>query len=277
MPRFGDKTVVVTGGTRGIGGATSRQLGHEGAKLVLTGRTVEDGERIVAEINEAGGKAVFQQSDAGIESEATGAISRCVSEFGTIDVLINNAAPLEKLAALDKPLVEQTADEFEELIRGILFSAVYSTRAALPHMLAQGHGSIVNVSSIASVQGLAGIPAYSTAKGGMNAFTRQIARDYGTRGIRSNVVIIGQFPTEGSTPVLQHPEVAKVHEDFLLIPGGRYGKVEEAAECICWLASDAASYLQGTSLTIDAGATVQSTIPDISAIFAQATAAERTL
>jgi NAD(P)-dependent dehydrogenase (short-subunit alcohol dehydrogenase family) len=154
MPRFSDKAVVVTGGTRGIGGATSRQLGSEGAKLVVTGRTVEDGERVVAEINEAGGKAVFQQSDAGIESEASAAISRCVSEFGTVDVLINNAAPLDKLATLDKPLVDQTAEEFEELIRGILVSAVYSTRAALPPMLAQGHGSIVNVSSIPDISAM---------------------------------------------------------------------------------------------------------------------------
>jgi NAD(P)-dependent dehydrogenase (short-subunit alcohol dehydrogenase family) len=276
MRRFEGKAVVITGGTRGIGGAASRQLGREGARTVITGRTQEDGEKIVAEITAAGGTAVFQRGDVAIEEDSNAAIERCVSEFGTIDVLLNNAAPIDLLALNDKPVAEQTAAEFETVMRGTLFGAVQSVRAALPHMLAQGHGSIVNTSSIASIQGLAGIPAYSAAKGGLNAFTRQVARDYGTRGIRSNAVIIGQFPTEGSRPVLDHPEVAKVHADFLLIPRGRYGTCEEAAECILWVASDAASYLQGTSVTIDAGATVQSTIPDISAIFAESRAAGHT-
>lgn len=269
MRDFHGKTVLVTGSTKGIGRQTALQFAAEGANVVVTGRTVEAGEKVVAEIAEAGGSATFVQADLSDQAQVEALVGAAVDHFGGLHVLVNNAAPIDAASEMEKPLADQTAAEFDSILGITLVAPVTAMRAAIPELIKAGGGAIVNVSSAASVQAIKGLPAYTAAKGGLNALTRQVAADYGHQGVRCNAVIVGTIPTEFSSGVLLHPAVKSAFAEILLTPGGEMGEPSDIAEAVVWLASDATKYMNGSFVTVDAGMTAQSIFPDVSKVWEQ--------
>jgi NAD(P)-dependent dehydrogenase (short-subunit alcohol dehydrogenase family) len=273
--RFTDKVVLVTGSTKGIGAQIARRFAAEGASVVVTGRSKDLGEGVVTEIRQAGGAAEFVAGDISVESDVTRVVSTAVDRFGALHVLVNNAAGVDVLGD-ELKITDESIAAFEQQVRTGLYGAVFATRAAIPAMLATGRGAIVNISSIAGVQSVEGLPAYSCVKGALQAFSRQIAGDYGKQGIRSNCIITGAiFHTDSiASAVIGHPLVRAALAEVLLTKDGEMGAPDDIAEAALYLASDGARLVNGVQLPVDGGLTCRSSLPDISRVLADAAAGE---
>ena len=270
--RFEEKVVIVTGSTKGLGVQIVRRFAGEGAKVVVTGRSEEEGSGVADSINAQGGCALFIRADLAHRPDLDGLITRTIERFGRIDVLVNNAAPIDLIAQSEAPIISESAETFESIVRIGLFAPVALVKAVLPGMLAARDGAIVNISSVAGVQGTSGVPAYSCVKGGLQAFTRQVATEYGTEGIRSNCIITGPILTDNITGMaLRHPLVTKAFQQVLLSRDAQMGNPDDIAEACMYLSSGAARFVNGVFLPVDGGVTCKSTLPDISAIFTEAT------
>ncbi len=247
------KVVIVTGGAAGIGKTTALRFAAEGARLVLWDRSVEAGEAAVAEIAAAGGAAVFDCVDVSLEAEVTAAVERALSREGQIDVLINNAG-ITRDAQLAKwkegalvgsmPLID-----FDAVLAVNLRGVFLPTRAVVPGMIEQGGGVILSASSVVGLYGNFGQTNYSATKAGVIAMTRTWARELGRYNIRVNAVAPGYIATE---MVEKMPR--KVIDGIAgKTPLGRLGRTEEVAAAYLWLASDAASFVNGAVLSVDGG------------------------
>lgn len=250
--RLKGKVAFITGSTKGIGAEIARRFAAEGASVAVCGRSKDAGEKVVARIREAGGKAIFVSADVGIEAEVTAAVRKTVEHFGALHILINNAAPVDVLlVGGDKPLLDMSIDEFDRILRITLHGAIFACRAAIPEMIKAGGGSIVNTSSMASIVGIPNIPAYTCGKGALNALTRQIAVDYAEAGIRSNALIVGFVASESVQEIIdKNPEVESRLRTGQLT---RVGRSEDIAEAALYFASDASAYATGVLFTIDGG------------------------
>jgi NAD(P)-dependent dehydrogenase (short-subunit alcohol dehydrogenase family) len=267
--RFHNKVAVVTGSTKGIGPHTARAFAAEGAQVVITGRSRPQGERVAQEIRATGGKAEFVAADLASLDECAALIAETADRFGRLDVLVNNAAPVDVMAAGDGPIVTTEMDVFDRVMRVGLYAPVCLTKHAIPHMLEVGGGAIVNMSSIAGVQAVPGMAAYSCSKGALQAFTREVAGDYGKLGIRSNCIITGSIMTETWGPVIHgNPVVAEAFKRFIMTKDGALGEPRDIAATIVFLASEEARFINGVFLPVDGGATARSTFPDLSEVFA---------
>jgi NAD(P)-dependent dehydrogenase (short-subunit alcohol dehydrogenase family) len=267
--RFVGKVVIVTGSTKGIGPHTARAFAGEGAQVVITGRSRQQGEAVAEQIRDGGGQAVFLAADLTKLDDCAALIAQTEERFGRLDVLVNNAAPVDVMAAGDGPIVTTEMDVFDEVMRVGLYAPVCLTKHAIPHMLKLGGGAIVNMSSIAGVQAVPGMAAYSCSKGALQAFTREVAGDYGKQGIRSNCIITGSIMTDTWGPVIHgNPAVAKAFGQFIMTKDSALGEPQDIAQAIVFLASDDAKFINGVFLPVDGGATARSTFPDLSEIFA---------
>jgi NAD(P)-dependent dehydrogenase (short-subunit alcohol dehydrogenase family) len=267
--RFAGKVVIVTGSTKGIGPHTARAFAAEGAEVVITGRSRQLGEAIAREIRDGGGQAAFLPADLKNLDDCAALIAQTVERFGRLDVLVNNAAPVDVMAAGDGPIVTTEMDVFDEVMRVGLYAPVCLTKHAIPHMLELGGGAIVNMSSIAGVQAVPGMSAYSCSKGALQAFTREVAGDYGKQGIRSNCIITGSIMTDTWGPVIHgNPAVAEAFGRFIMTKDSALGVPQDIAQAIVFLASDDAKFINGVFLPVDGGATARSTFPDLSELFA---------
>ena len=270
--RFDGKVVIVTGSTKGLGVQIVRRFAAEGASVVVTGRTEDDGHRVVAEIGGGGGTAMFVKADLAVRSDIDGLVGRTIERFGGVHVLVNNAAPIDVIAESEAPILTESDETFESILRIGLFAPVALVKAVLPSMLRARDGAIVNISSVAGVQGTSGVPAYSCMKGALQAFTRQVATEYGTEGIRSNCIVTGPILTDNITGMaLRHPLVVKAFQQVLLSRDAEMGCPDDIAEACLYLSSDGARFVNGILLPVDGGVTCKSTLPDISAIFTEAT------
>lgn len=246
------KVVLVTGGGSGIGRATALAFAREGANVVIANRSVESGEETVRMIRDAGGKAVFIQTDVTKPDQIESLFNRIVGTYGRLDCAFNNAGIAGTLA--------ETADCTEEdwdIAMNINLKSVWlCMKHEIRQMLAQGGGSIVNTASAAGLVALPGAVAYTVAKHGVVGLTKQAAIEYVTKGIRVNAVC----PSFVGTPLTmavnaQYPDFVK--KAFALQPIGRVGTPEEIAECVVWLCSDASSFVTGAALSADGGYVAQ--------------------
>ena len=180
MGRLDGKVAVVTGSNRGIGRGIAMMFASEGAAVVVTGRSPDRGQAVADEIVAAGGRAVSITADIGDEASVKTMMDQASSALGGLDILVNNAAPLDDVASAGSPIDESDTDMTERILRIGLLGPYFAIKHAVPHMQRGGGGSIVNISTTATITGLAGQPAYSMSKGGLNALTVNVAYDLRT-------------------------------------------------------------------------------------------------
>lgn len=264
--RLGGKVAVITGSTKGVGAATAVLFAGEGARVVVTGRTVEAGEAVVKKICGAGGEAVFIPADMTRESEVEALVNGAAEAFGGIDILVNNAAALEFMGeGGERKLTEQTTEDFEYILRVNLFGTFWTSKYAIRKMKERGAGSIVNISSVASLFGLPTVPSYASCKGALNALTRQIAFDYAGDNIRCNTVVIGVVVSGGLLDVMHSDaQFGALLDDLTLT---RPLVNDDVAKAIAFLASDDAETITGVTLPVDGGLMIRTVIPDFSKYF----------
>ena len=253
--RFGNmllvnKVALITGGTSGIGEATALLFAKEGAKVVITGRNEERGNAVAAQIKKNGGHALFIPADVRKSTDCRQSVNETLNAFHRLDILFNNAGVFYPHTAVD------CTEEEWDLQMGINLKGTFlMSKFALPAMIEQGSGVIINNSSgWGLVGGDAGV-AYCASKGGVVLLTKAMAIDHGPQGIRVNCLC----PGDVDTPML--PEDARMRgqkwEDYLATcanrPLGRIGTVDEIAKAALFLASDESSFMTGATLVVDGG------------------------
>jgi 3-oxoacyl-[acyl-carrier protein] reductase len=238
-----EQVALVTGASRGIGKAAALALATQGAKVVVNyARSSEAAEAIVQEINTAGGEAVALQADVSQSTEVDNLIKQTLDKFGRIDILVNNAGITK-----DTLLLRMKLEQWQAVIDLNLTGVFLCTKAVSKTMLKQRSGRIINIASVAGQMGNPGQANYSAAKAGVIGFTKTVAKELANRGITVNAVAPGFIETD-MTHDLKSDDIVK------LIPLGRYGKPEEVAGTICFLAADpAAAYITGQVFNVDGG------------------------
>lgn len=251
MSRLQGKVALITGGNAGIGEAIARRFAREGASVVITGRRKDLLENVVADILREGGRAIAVAGSVTDEAHARAAVDQAVRAFGKLDVLVNNAG----IGAFGKLLHETDDATWDDVLAVNLTGAFRMTRASVPAMLKAGGGSIVNISSIASLVGIPMLSAYAATKGGLDALTRCTAIDYAKQGIRCNAVNPGLVATPMAASLISDPaRLDQVLSDYLL---ARPGTPEEVASLVLYLASDESAWMTGTMVPIDGGMTAR--------------------
>lgn len=243
MIQLDNKVAIITGAARGQGEATARLFAAAGAYVVLTDRLEVEGRKVAAGIGTAARFIAADISNAAAWAEL---VQEALSAFGRIDILVNNAAISDHhgIAVLDKA-------RLEELLAVNVVGPFLGMQAVLPHMVAQRGGSIVNISSINGLRGTAGMVGYDASKWAVRGMTKSIALEYGAFGIRVNSVHPGTIRTPMLDPEGTLDGTALAYQ--LRIAAGRVGEPEEVAHASLFLASDAASYINGAELAVDGG------------------------
>jgi len=252
-PGLGGKVVIVTGAAAGIGRATARRFAGEGCRVAAWDVNEEAKDTLLGELTTQGGEALFRKVNVCDEADVASAVEEVVARWGGVDVLVNNAG-----ITRDSQLVKwkegelagtMTVDAFDAVISVNLKGVFLCSRAVVPHMIRRGSGVILNASSIVGLYGNFGQTNYAATKAGVIAFARTWSRELAKYNIRVNAVAPGFIATE---MVQKMPE--KVIQTMVShTPLGRMGKPEDVAEAYVWLASDAASFITGTVLSVDGG------------------------
>ncbi|MCW5671209.1 MAG: SDR family oxidoreductase [Hydrogenophaga sp.] len=247
--RLAGRTALVTGAGKGLGRAIALGFAAAGADVVLMARTLADLEAVAREVQALGRQALVAVADATDSRQVDAAVEQAVARFGRIDVLAHAAG-----GSLRKPSVEVTDGEWDAVIAANLSSTFKVCRAVGRHMLAQGGGSIINLSSTAGMRGRAGNAPYSAAKAAVINLSRALAMEWAPKGVRVNVLAPGRFLTPLTEAEMSVPE--KYAAFVRQVPLGRIGKPEEIQDIAVWLASDASAYVTGSTITLDGGQTL---------------------
>jgi NAD(P)-dependent dehydrogenase (short-subunit alcohol dehydrogenase family) len=239
--------VLITGALTGIGRATALAFAQEGAHLVVSGRRDEEGEMLVAELRQLGAEAEFVRSDVRHEAEIRNLVDETVSRFGRLDVAVNNAGT----EGTPGPVTEQTAETYAAAFDTNVLGTLLSMKHELRVMVAQGRGSIVNVSSTYGRASAAGASVYVASKHAVEGLTKAAALEVAESGVRVNVVAPG--PIE--TGMLNRFTGTAEKKAALVtgVPVKRVGTPEEIAQTILFVASDKASFITGASIAVDGG------------------------
>jgi NAD(P)-dependent dehydrogenase (short-subunit alcohol dehydrogenase family) len=243
--------VLITGALTGIGRATALAFARDGARLVVSGRHDDEGQKLVAELGRLGAEAEFLRSDVRHEDDVRSLIDETVARFGRLDVAINNAGTEGKPG----PVTEQSAESYAAVFDTNVLGTLLSIKHELRVMLAQGHGSIINVSSTYGREGAPGASVYVASKHAVEGLTKAAALEAAGSGVRVNVIAPG--PIE--TGMLNRFTGTDERKAGLVagVPLKRVGRPEEIAQTIVFVASDKASYITGASIAVDGGKSAQ--------------------
>jgi meso-butanediol dehydrogenase/(S,S)-butanediol dehydrogenase/diacetyl reductase len=244
--RLDGKIALITGGGTGIGAAIARRFAAEGARVLICGRRAKLLDKVVGEIRAAGGVAEATPTDLNDEVAARRFVRAAAERHGRIDVLINNAMQL-----VVRPVAEMTSAEWRKGLEVSLDAVFFTMNEALPLMLRQGSGSIVNISSLAAHSSDPGLGSYSAAKAGLESLSRAAAIEAAPRGVRVNVLCLGMHASESGEEAYADPALRRAMEQRIAL--GRFGRPEEAAAAALFLASDEASFVTGSTLIHDGG------------------------
>jgi len=248
--RLENKVALISGGARGMGAVEAKLFAEEGAKVIIGDILEEEGRKVEAEINEAGGECVFVSLDVSSEEAWQNAVNEAVSRYGKLDILVNNAGIYRA-----HNVEETTSDEWDQVMDINAKGVFLGTKHAIPAMRDAGGGSIVNISSVAGLVGSRATSAYNASKGAVRLLTKSTAIQYASDGIRANSVHPGTIETPMTEGFLADPSMRQDRMDRT--PIGRLGKPEDVAYGALFLASDEASFMTGSELVIDGGRTAE--------------------
>jgi NAD(P)-dependent dehydrogenase (short-subunit alcohol dehydrogenase family) len=249
--RLDGKVALISGGNSGIGRATALLFADEGARVAITGRDEARGATVAREIEEHGTDGLFIRADVRLASDCERSVAETVERWGRIDVLLNNAG-----VYIENDVLGCDEDEWDLQVDTNLKGTFLMSRAALPHMVAQRSGSIVNCASGWGLVGGIRGAAYCAAKGGMVVLTKAMALDHGPQGIRVNAVCPGDTETPMEYADAERKGVTWEEYTAWASEGralGRMGRPDEVARAVLFLASDDASYVTGAALPVDGG------------------------
>ncbi|HHT9124923.1 MAG TPA: 3-oxoacyl-[acyl-carrier-protein] reductase [Candidatus Brocadiia bacterium] len=239
------KTAIVTGGTRGIGKAIVLELARQGANVAFTYvKSAEQANALAGEISKDGMRAMAVQSDSSNFNQSKQMVDGVIKNFGRVDVLVNNAG-----ITRDKALMMMSEEDWRQVIDTNLTGVFNCTRAVIVPMMKQKSGSIINITSVSGVVGMARQVNYSSSKAGIIGFTKALAKEVARYGITVNSVAPGFIETE----MVEVLDKKYLEEILRFVPMGRMGKAEEVAEVVSFLISDAARYITGHVLNVDGG------------------------
>ena len=247
--RLEQKAAIVTGGGTGIGEAIAKVFAREGAKVAITGRRKEELERVVGDIERNGGQALALAGSVTNEQDVQEAVAATVRAFGRLDILVNNAGNLFHAARLHETTDQIWDETFDVFMKGTF----RFTRAAIPRMLQQGGGSILNISTVGGLKAIRGFEAhaYQAAKAGVIMLTKTVAVHYAKQNIRCNCICPAGVITPPVAEMLKDPRVKTWFEG--MHPTGRLGQPEDVAEATVYFASDESRWTTGSILSVDGG------------------------
>jgi NAD(P)-dependent dehydrogenase (short-subunit alcohol dehydrogenase family) len=250
--RLAGKIAIISGGATGMGGAASKLFAAEGAKVGIIDRNPVAAAQTVHEIRDAGGEAMFAVADVSISADVIRAVGEVNAAFGAVNVLFNHAGTI-----VVKPFLDTTEEEWDWLHAVNVKSMFHMTKAVLPQMIKSGGGSIVCTSSISAVAGTPNEVLYDTTKGAVHMFARAIAVEFRDQNIRCNAVCPGFIRTpHGNREVAELAKLGiDVSDAAIQAQQGRMGEPEDVARAALFLASDEASFINGTHLFVDNGFT----------------------
>ncbi|OFW58708.1 MAG: hypothetical protein A2133_08330 [Actinobacteria bacterium RBG_16_64_13] len=254
---FSGKVALVTGAASGIGRAGAQLFAREGARVIVTtGSNIAGGEETVESIKDAGGEAVFVKCDVSKEADVQAMVEKCVSLYGRLDYAFNNAGigpdgkrvPVVNIVDCSEDIWDRTLDIN---LKGVFLCLKHEMR----QMIKQGHGAIVNTSSVGAVRPLPGFCAYNASKAGLNALTRTAAQEGAAHDVRVNTIMPG--PTQNTLlfEYLTGTQPSARDDMERAVPLHRLAYPEDMAEAVVWLCSDVASFITGQCLSIDGGLT----------------------
>lgn len=242
------RTALVTGSSMGIGFALARGLAQAGARLVLNARNADRLEEAAEKLRAEGAEVATLPFDVTDAAAAREAIDRYESETGPIDILVNNAGMQHRT-----PLEDFPPEDFDRLMRTNVNSVFYVGQAAARHMIARQSGRIINIASVQSQLARPGIAPYTASKGAVTNLTKGMATDWAKHGLNCNAIAPGYFDTPLNAALVADPDFTTWLEKRT--PAGRWGEVEELVGACIFLASDAASFVNGHTLFVDGGIT----------------------
>lgn len=239
------KVALITGAASGIGESAAELFAKNGAKLILTDISEENGQKLVEKIKSSGGEAVFFKADVSQPKASEESVAEAVKHFGKLDIAVNNAG----IGGEQAPAGEYGIEAWDKVIGINLSGVFYGMRYQIPEMLKNSKGSIINVASILGTVGFANSAAYVAAKHGVVGLTKSAALEYSAKGIRVNSV----GPAFIKTPLLKDLDKELLNQLVNVHPIGRLGEAEEVAEILLWLAGDRSSFATGAYYPIDGG------------------------
>jgi len=243
--RLKDKTAIITGGGSGIGLSTAHAFCKEGAKVILFGRQKEKLQKAAKEI---GSSVISIQGDMTKSADLDRLINEVLNNFKGIDILVNNAGIFD-----GGPLHEISDSQWDTMMDINIRSVFQLTKRVLPTMMDQKNGSIIHISSILGLIAVPQVAAYNVSKGALNQFSRSVAVEYGSYGIRSNAICPGLIETDMTADLMKDDSL--MQEWSKEYPIGRFGKPDDIASACLYLASDESSFVTGTVLPVDGGFT----------------------
>lgn len=247
--RLAGERALITGSTAGIGRAIALRFAAEGAAVCVTGRDRTRGDAVVAAIESDGGRACFVPAELRDEEACDALVASATEALGGLSVLVNNAAGGD---GGDGPVGAVTTEAWQAILTVNLTAPMWLTRAALPHLVDAGHGSIVNISTRQAERASRGFAAYIASKGGLNALTRSIAVDYADRGVRCNTISPGYVLNDRRDADIDAERRARYEGMHLT----RLGNADDIAYAAVYLASQESGFVTGLNLQVDGGSSI---------------------
>lgn len=267
MRGLSGKVAIVSGTTQTMGIAIAERLVEEGVSVVGCGRSADRGEAAASAVREKGGAMIFTPADLSREEAVRAVVDLAIETHGRIDIVVNNAAAIDHIrGGGEKPPVEEENSAFERHLGVGLYAPFWFAKYVVPHMREQGGGAFVQISSLASIRGSSGMPAYASSKAALEAFSRQLATAYAPDNIRSNVVRVGAIQVEQNRRLHEHPIAGPAMRENQMLQ--RSGMPTDIAAATAFLASDESGFITAVAINVDGGAAYKTHVPDVSAIYA---------